>query len=460
MKVHSPHNGAEVGAVVEADAAAVDLAVQRASNAFNAWSSRPVTERETLLRQATAFARTQADVIGRLMALEQGKPLAQSVSEVKASCDIIDWFAAEAAKLQDRRPATEGPAYVSIIRQVPVGVVAMVVPWNYPVALLSWKLGPALGTGCSAVVKPSELTPLCTTAFCEALIKGGLPAGLIEVVNGQGKPTGEALVTHPGVAKVAMTGSTATGKHLLEACAPLFKRITLELGGHCPALVLADADLDQAAEAIAYKAFRNMGQSCSSINRIYAHASIHDALAEKLVAKAKAMSIGDPLEKVELGPMASAATRDKVEAHIKDAVAKGAKLLYGGKRPATPGTEKGYYLEPAVLTQMTLAMLMMREETFGPVAPVTSFTDLDAAVAQANDTAYGLVSYVFTRDEAQATALASRLQAGTVCVNHVNVNTAYGPYQGWKQSGFGVELGSESLHEYLNIQHLKLRVGA
>ncbi|MEK7767436.1 MAG: aldehyde dehydrogenase family protein, partial [bacterium] len=313
FEVRSPATGEVVGAAPRSGPAEIDRAVRAAKAAQERGAALTVYARESATRKATAAGRAQAPAIGLLMARETGKPLAQSVAEVGASCDLIDFYAAEGPRLEGRIIPTEKAEYRSLVTYRPVGVAALIVPWNYPVALLSWKLGPALAAGCAAVVKPSPVSPLCTIAFAEALAAGGLPPGLIGTVSGEGADVGEALLAHPLVDKVAMTGSTATGKAIMRSFGPSLKRISLELGGHCPALVLPDADPDLVAEVIAYKAFRNMGQSCSSINRVYAHRSIIEAVVAKTVALAAKLTIGDGITDpaVDLGPMATKAGRDK-----------------------------------------------------------------------------------------------------------------------------------------------------
>lgn len=459
-EVRSPATGEVVGTFAWASAAQIEAAVQASERAWQTWAKVPAHEREALLRKATTHVRTRADEIGRLMALEQGKPFAQSRSEVIGACDIIDYYAAEAPRITGEINATEKSSLRSWVIRQPVGVVAAITPWNYPVALLSWKLGPALAAGCSVVVKPNCVTPLSPAAFCQALIDGGLPAGLVNVLVGDDVQIGTALVAHRHVAKVAFTGSTGTGKAIMQAAGPLLKKVTLELGGQCPAIVCADADLPAAAKAIAYKAFRNMGQSCSSINRIYAHASIHDRLVELVAAEGKAMTIGDGLvpPNSDLGPMTTAAALAKVRAHVTEALSKGARLVSGGDAPAGR-TGAGNFYQPTVLSGCTHDMLVMREETFGPVAPFMAYTDLEDAVRWANDSEYGLCAFVFTRDLKQTMVLSERLDAGSVCVNHVNVNTAYAPYEGWKNSGFGVELGRDAMSEYLHRKHIKVDLG-
>jgi acyl-CoA reductase-like NAD-dependent aldehyde dehydrogenase len=457
-EIKSPHDGRVVATVPRATTADLDAAVRAAHEAFKKWSALTSYEREKIIRKATAFVRTKADEIGRLMALEQGKPLAQSVSEIGGSCDTIDYYAAEGVRVEGFTNPTEDKFYRSHVTYVPVGVCGLITPWNYPVSLLSWKLGPALATGCTVVVKPTTVTPLSPLAFCAALAEGGLPPGVVNCITGSGATLGDALVRHPLVAKIAMTGSTEVGKQILAAAAPFLKKVSLELGGHCPAVVCADADLDLAAKVIAYKGFRNCGQSCSSVNRVYAHARIHDALVAKLRAIAEKMTMGDGLTdpKVDLGPMATADGVETAQAHVDDAVKQGAALICGGRKPDGVQFAKGNYFLPTILTGCTQAMRVMREETFAAVVPFAKFETLDEAIALANDTSYGLVAYAFTRDYATTVKLTEALEAGTVCVNHGAVNTNYAPYAGWKESGYGVELSRRAVFEYLKPKHIKV----
>ena len=458
--IPSPATGETVGRVASATTDDVERAVANAHEAFLDWSKKSAYEREKIIRKATAHVRTKAGEIGRLMALEQGKPFNQSRGEVTASCDMIDYYAAEAPRIEGYTNPTEKDSFRSWVVYQPVGVCAVITPWNYPVALLSWKLGPALAAGCTSVVKPTPVTPMCSTAFCAALIEGGIPVGVINVINGPEPELGAALVAHPKVAKVAMTGSTAVGKKILEACAPAMKKVTLELGGHCPAIVCADADLDLAAKIIAYKGFRNGGQSCSTVNRVYVHRSVHDALVEKIAAAGEAMSIGDGVTDgaVDLGPLCTAQTRANVEAHVADAIGRGAKVVSGGKAPDGDAFANGNYYLPTVLTEVPADTRMMREETFGPVVPVVAFDEIDEAVAAANDTTYGLAAYLFANDMSTTIRVSEQLEAGTVCVNHGSVNTGYGPYAGWKDSGYGLELSRRAIYEYLNTKHIKIAV--
>ena len=457
VDVIAPATGKACGQFAAASSEQVDACIAAANKAFKEWRALTAYEREKIIRKATEHVRTKADEIGMLMAKEQGKPYKQSRGEITASCDIIDYYAAEGVRVEGTVHQTEKSQFRSQVIKQPIGVVAAITPWNYPVALLSWKLGPALAAGCTMIVKPTPITPLSPYAFCEALCDGGIPAGVVSFLCSDEIGIAEQLVTHKHVHKVAMTGSTAVGKTIMQSIASQLKDVTLELGGHCPAIVCADADIKETAKAIAYKAFRNMGQSCSTINRIYVHSSIHDELVAAVQAEAEAMSIGDGVEQgdVDLGPMCTPEVRSKVEAHVADAINHGATLVYGGERPSDQDAD-GYYYLPTILTEVPDNALMMREETFGPVAPFQRFDDLDDAIAKANDTNYGLASYVFAKDLKTIYTLSEALEAGTVAVNNVAVNTPYAPYQGWKDSGFGFDLSREAIDAYLNLKHIKI----
>jgi acyl-CoA reductase-like NAD-dependent aldehyde dehydrogenase len=459
--VLSPATGEPVASVAAAGSDDLERAVRAARNAFREWSARTAYDREKVIRTATAHVRKQADAIGMWMAKEQGKPFNQSRSEVIGSCDTLDYFAAEGPRIEGYSNPTEAVNLRSWVIYQPVGVCGLITPWNYPVSLLSWKLGPMLASGCTGIVKPPPETPISPLLFCRALTAGGLPPGVVNVLTGQDASLGAELVAHPGVAKIAMTGSTATGKKILVACAADLKKVSLELGGQCPAVVCADADVDLAAKLIAYKGFRNMGQSCSTVNRVYVHRSQHDTLAEKLKELGKKMTIGDGVTDgaVDLGPMTTAAAREKVRRHVADALDKGASLLCGGSAPEGDIYTHGNFYLPTVLTGCKSDMLVLREETFGPVVPLVPFDSVDEAIALANDSAFGLVAYLFTRDFTTTMKVSEALEAGTVCVNNGAVNTNYGPYEGWKDSGYGAELGRRSIFEYLKTKHIKVQIG-
>ncbi len=460
FNITAPANNEKIASAARATEQDVVRAVESAHTAFLKWSKLTGYEREKTIKKATAYVRTRADNIGMLMALEQGKPFNQSRNEVIASCDTIDYYAAEAVRIEGYTNPTEKSNLRSWVIYQPVGVCAVITPWNYPVSLLSWKLGPALATGCTIVVKPTSITPLSPTAFCMALYEGGIPAGVINVINGSGTLVGEALLKHPLIEKVAMTGSSATGKHLMKMFGPSLKKISLELGGHCPAIVCADADLDNAAQVIAYKGFRNNGQSCSGVNRVYVHSSVIDDFTNRLKAVAEKMSIGDGITDtaVDIGPMCTADGLATTESHVADALLKGARLVSGGNRLAGEKYSKGNYYPPTILANVNAGMKVMNEETFGPIVPIDTFDDIEQAIQKANNTRYGLVSYLFTKDFKTTVQVSESLEAGTVAVNTGAVNTNYAPYAGWKESGYGFELSRKAVFEYLKTKHIKVEV--
>jgi len=460
ITINSPADGSPIGSVPRASAEEAQAAVSAAKTAFATWSDLSAYERQKIINKATAFVRTKADDIGLIMAKEQGKPLKQSVGEVYGSCDTLDYFAAQGVRVEGTINQTEKKDLYSFVVYQPVGVCALITPWNYPLSLLSWKLGPALAVGCTAVVKPTSTTPLCPMAFCEALTDGGIPAGVINVITGGGRELSEPLLCNPDVAKIAMTGSSNTGKNIMKAAAPFLKKVSLELGGHAPAIVAQDANCTLAAQIVAYKGFRNMGQSCSSVNRVYVHESRFDEFVQKLKEIAESLTIGDGVTDgtVDLGPMTTASGRETVQKHIQDALDKGATLVTGGKIPEGTQYEKGNYFTPTILTDITSKMIMMKEETFGPVVPVCSFSTIDEAIEMANDTEYGLAAYLFTASMETTMSVSEKIEAGTVCVNNGAVNTNYAPYAGWKNSGYGFELSPDAVMEYLKKKHIKIKL--
>lgn len=455
-----PANQNVVGTQEDAIKQDLDPMVASSQAAFLKWSRLTAYERQSLICKAADYGIKQADEIGLLMAKEQGKPLKQSVSEAKGAFETIKYFAHDGLRDQGVVNKTEKANYRSMVIHQPVGVVAAIIPWNYPAALMSWKLGPGLAVGCTFIVKPSSNTPLCSYAFCKALNDGGLPPGVVNFITGSGSRIGDLFAEYTDIRKVAMTGSTATGQELMRVFGPKLIKISLELGGNCPVIICDDADLDNAAEMVVYKAFRNMGQSCSGMNRIYVDEKVKDRFLEILVKKTQAQTIGDAFtEDSDLGPMTTRSQLEKVKTYIAQAVEKGAKLVYGGKAPEGEKFAKGNFIVPAILDNCSHEMDVVACETFGPVAPVMTFKTLKEAVAMANDTEYGLASFVCTRSLDRAFYLSEAIEAGTVCVNNAAVNTPYAPYEGWKQSGFGFELSSKAIDEYLLKKHIKIQLG-
>jgi len=436
-------------------------ALEAADRAFKEWSILPPIKRGTILRQAAQLARERREELGRVLTIEQGKPLKEAIGEINASAEALEYFAEEARRMIGETIPTDSPRRRSIVIKQPIGVVVAIGPWNYPVLLLSWKLGPALIAGCTVVAKPPSEAPLAATRFIALLQEAGALPGVVNIVTGPGREVGRALVANPLCRKVALTGQTETGKKIMRLAAGDLKRLSLELGGHCPLIVCEDADLDAAVKGGVYRSFRNMGQICNAINRIYVHESIFQPFVDKFVKRTAALKIGNGLENpnMDLGPMTTDAGRQKVREHIQDAVSKGAKILYGGKEPPGQEFEKGFFFEPTVLVDVNHDMKVMREETFGPVAPIMAVASLDEAIEYANDSPYGLVAYVYTRDLAKAITAAERLEYGTVGINNVSGGEVAFPYGGWKQSGIGVENSSHAVEEYLQMKHIRIDIG-
>lgn len=431
------------------------MALEAAKAAFPEWSRTTSLLRADLLHEAARLVRKRSEDIARLLTQEMGKPMKGSRREILASADTLDYYAEEGRR-NFGEWITSSSSRSIVIRQ-PVGVCALITPWNFPVDLLAWKVGPALAAGCTFVAKPPSIAPLAATEFIRTVNEAGLPPGTVNVVHGPGGEVGAELVENPISRKIAFTGETATGKWIMEKAAKYIKRVSLELGGQSPFIVCRDADLEKAAAACAKRAFNNMGQICISVNRIYVDESVAEEFTSRLVARTKKMKIGSGLNPdVDLGPMASANSRQKTKEHVADALDKGAELLYGGREPEGLEYEKGFFFLPTVLSNADHRMRVMREETFGPVAPIMRFKTLDEALALANDSDYGLAAYIFTESLKTAIYAAERLEAGGIGVNVNSVVDLQAPFGGWKQSGSGRELGHFGLESFLEPKHIRL----
>ena len=461
FEVHNPANGTLIAHVPRADEEDADLALRAADRAFKPWAATPPIQRAAVLKKAATLVRERRETLGRLLTSEQGKPLREAMGEITASADALEYYAEAARRMLGEVIPTDSPNRRSIVIRQPVGVVVAIGPWNYPVLLMSWKIAPALIAGCTVVAKPPSATPLAVIRFVECLVEAGVPPGVLNVVTGPGSTLGEALVTHPLTRKVALTGQTDTGKEIMRLAAKGIKRLSLELGNHSPLIVAPDANLEAAVKGGVYRSFRNCGQICNAVNRIYVHRSLYDAYVEAFVKATKALKIGDPLADpdVDLGPMTTAEGVAKVREHVEDAVAKGARVLCGGKPPEGEQFAHGFYFEPTVLVDVTHEMKVMREETFGPVAPIMAVESVEEAIAYANDTPYGLVAYLYTNNLKTALTAAEALEYGTVGVNNVAGGEVAFPYAGWKESGFGVELSHHGLEEYLHVKHIRFDLG-
>ena len=433
------------------------IALEAAKQAFPLWSKTSSQERARVLHAAADLVRERADGIAQLLTKEQGKPLKNAKIEVMSSADVLDYYAEEGKRNYGEWIVS--PHSRSIVIRQPVGVAALITPWNFPVDLLAWKVAPCLAAGCTFVAKPPSKAPLAATEFVRAVCDAGLPPGSANVVHGPGSEVGAELVDNPISRKIAFTGETKTGRWIMAHAAAHIKRVSLELGGQSPFIVCEDTDLQAAAAAASQRAFSNMGQICISVNRIYVSEEVSEQFTEELVKRAERLKIGNGLEAdVDLGPMFSWAQREKTKEHVADALTKGAKLLSGGKEPEGEAYEKGFFFLPTILDKADHSMRVMQEETFGPVAPIMKFKTIAEAMALANDTEYGLAAYVFTNDLKTALRVAEGLEAGGIGINVNNVVDLQAPFGGWKESGLGRELGHYGLDAYLETKHIRLGV--
>lgn len=458
INVVNPATEEVIAQVPAASEDQVDAAVQVAWKAFEKWSKLSPFERARFLHKAASIVEERAEEIGRILTAEEGKPLKEAVSEVKGSAEVLRYFAEAGKRVFGEIIPLDKANLQSIVIRQPIGVVAAITPWNYPVQLLAWKVAAALAAGCTVVAKPPSETPLSPLQFLACFLDAGLPEGVVNGVTGAGSVVGKSLILHPLVRKVSFTGSTEAGKKVMEYCASGVKRVSLELGGQSPLIVCADADLEKAVKGGVRRSFRNMGQVCNSINRIYVEKSIYETFVEKFVAETKKLRIGNGLTNpdVDLGPMVSLEALEKVKEHIEDAVKKGAKVLCGGKKPEGEQYAKGYFFEPTVVVDVTHDMLIMKEETFGPAVGIMPFEDLKDAIAWSNATRYGLAAYVYTSSLEKARTICLGLECGNIGLNNVDVATIYAPYTGWKESGFGTDLGPEGILSYLEMKHIKV----
>jgi succinate-semialdehyde dehydrogenase/glutarate-semialdehyde dehydrogenase len=453
IAVTNPATGGPIGSVPRMGAAEARRAVLAASAAWPAWRARTAKERAAILRRWFDLVMANQEDLAILMTAEQGKPLVESRGEIAYAASFIEWFAEEGKRVYgDTIPAQAADKRIVVLKE-PIGVVAAITPWNFPAAMITRKAGPALAAGCTVVLKPATATPFSALALAELGERAGLPAGVFNVVTGASGPIGKELTTNPLVRKVTFTGSTAVGKQLMQQCASTVKKVSLELGGNAPFIVFDDADADAAvAGAIASK-YRNSGQTCVCTNRFLVQDGIYATFAAKLVEAVGRLKVGDGLRPdTQQGPLIDLAAVQKVEEHLADAVAKGGKVLVGGKRHALGGT----FFQPTVVTDATPDMAMAREETFGPVAPLFRFHTEAEAIRLANDTEFGLASYVYTRDLARAWRVSEALEYGMVGLNTGLISTEVAPFGGVKESGLGREGSKYGIEDFLVVKYLCL----
>ena len=442
--VVDPASGETIGEVPLATPADLDEALAAADRAFGLWRATPVETRAAVLHKAAALLRERADEIGRLLTLEQGKPLAEARGEVQGSAALFDWCAEEASRIYGRvlvRPTGQR----SLVIKQPVGPVAAFSPWNFPVYLMAKKLAPALATGCSVIAKPPEETPACTAALVRCLIDAGLPAGVVQLVHGIPDSVSRHLIASPVIRKVSFTGSVPVGKHLMRLAADGLKRVTMELGGHAPVLVFADCDLDKTLDMVVPQKFRNAGQVCVSPTRFYVQEAIYERFVEGFAQRTAGVTTGHGLDAAtKMGPLANLRRPAAIAALVEDAAAKGARVVTGGKRG-----KDGFFFEPTLLADVPDSADVMANEPFGPLALAAPFGDLDDAVAKANRLPFGLAAFAFTNSLKTANLVGDAIESGMVGINTFAISVADAPFGGVKDSGFGSEGGIEGMDSYL-----------
>lgn len=450
--VINPATGEVLTQVPDMGATETNLAIAAADRALPAWRGKTAKDRATLLRKWHDLIMANQEDLARLMTLEQGKPLAESRGEVAYGASFIEWFAEEGKRIAGEvLPAPTTDKRLVVIKQG-VGVTAAITPWNFPIAMITRKVAPALAAGCTSVVKPAEATPLCALALAELALRAGIPAGVLNVVT-TARPAvvGEVLTSSPIVRKLSFTGSTAIGKRLMAQCAPTVKRLSLELGGNAPFIVFNDADLDAAVKGALASKYRNAGQTCVCANRLLVQDEVYEAFTAKLVAAVAALQVGHGMtEGTQIGPLINEAAVNKVEHLVADAIRKGAQVAWGGTRH----TLGGNFYTPTVLTQATPDMALAQEEIFGPVAPIFRFKTDEQAIALANDTRAGLAAYFYSRDIGRVWRVAEQLEYGMVGINEGLISNEMAPFGGVKESGIGREGSHHGIDEYLQIKYL------
>ena len=453
MEVVNPATEEIIAEVPSADGADVDAAASAARAALDGpWGRLSARDRGRLVGRIADRLMERADEIARLETLHNGKPISESRNiEIPAAAECFEYYAGWADKVVGETIPVKGNHLTYTLRE-PVGVVAAIVPWNFPLLLTAWKVAPALACGNTVIVKPASQTPLTALALAEIATEVGLPAGVLNVVTGAGSTVGQSIVEHPGIDKIAFTGDTSTGKAIMRGASSTLKRITLELGGKSPNIVLADADVDAAIRGATIGIFYGKGEVCAAGSRLLVDRAIKDEFIDTLAARARKMAPGDPLDpKTRFGAISSKKQLETVLRYIETGKQEGATLVAGGSR-ADIGTGRGYFVQPTVFAGVTPGMTISREEIFGPVLAAIEFADLDEAIARANDTQYGLAAGVWTRDIKKAHYIARRLQAGTVWINTYNVYDAAAPFGGYKQSGFGREMSAHAIEHYTQVK--------
>ena len=455
VTVDNPATGETLGTIPKLGRAETKRAIDAANRALPAWRALTAKERSAKLRRWYELMIENQDDLGRLMTLEQGKPLAEAKGEIAYAASFIEWFAEEAKRIYgDTIPGHQADKRILVIKQ-PIGVTAAITPWNFPTAMITRKAGPALAAGCTMVIKPASQTPYSALALVELAERAGIPKGVLSVVTGSAAEIGAELTESPIVRKISFTGSTEIGAKLMEQSAPTIKKLSLELGGNAPFIVFDDADLDKAVEGAIASKYRNAGQTCVCVNRLYIQDGVYDAFAEKFKAAVAKLKVGNGLEEgVTIGPLIDAKAAAKVKEHIDDAVSQGARVIAGGKAHANGGS----YFEPTILADVPRSAKVSKEETFGPLAPLFRFKDEAEVIELANDTEFGLASYFYARDLSRVFRVAEALEYGMVGINTGLISNEVAPFGGVKASGLGREGSKYGIEDYLEIKYLCLGI--
>ena len=450
--VENPFNQEIIAHVPDSNKVDINMAVSAAKSAYLDWRLMSAGERRDLMRELANKSRDNAKDLAKTISMEMGKPFAEALDEIDTVADFLEYYGELARDEVGRIVAPVDVKTMSLVRYESTGVIGCIIPWNYPLALMGWKLAPALAAGNTVVIKPSEITPLSVLHWC-SVIESVLPSGVINVVTGYGQSAGEPLVTHPDVPVITFTGSVATGKKIASLAADNLKKVSLELGGKDPMIICDDADIEIAAQGASWGGFVNAGQVCTSIERVYVFESVADQFTEAIIEEAKKVVLGDPFaHNTDIGPMASKLQQEKAIQKVGQAVKEGARLLTGGDVPRD--FEKGYFYQPTVLDNIKPNMEIVTEEAFSPVLPIQKVSSIEEAIEQSNDSIYGLGCSIFTKDIDRALTAADDIKSGTVCINSPLMENIAAPFGGMKQSGIGREHGKEALDEFREAKHI------
>jgi succinate-semialdehyde dehydrogenase / glutarate-semialdehyde dehydrogenase len=455
IDVMNPATKEVIASVPNGGKTAAKMAVDAAYEAFKQWSKKTAAERGTYLMKWYQLIDEAKEEIGELMTREQGKPLQEAIGEVNYANSFISWYAEEGKRIYGETIPASDPKKRILVQKQPVGVIAAITPWNFPAAMITRKVAPALAAGCTAIIKPAEITPLTALRLVELAEQAGIPKGVINIVTGDAKEIGETWMQDGRVRKISFTGSTEVGKLLMRGAAETVKKVSLELGGHAPFIVTANADIKKAAEGLIASKFRNAGQTCVCANRVYVHESVVEPFVDSFTNLVATFKVGNGLEKgVDIGPLIDERAVEKVVAQLKDAINKGAEVAIGGRKLED---KAGFFIEPTVLTNVTDDMLCMNEETFGPLAPIATFKTTDEVIERANNTPYGLAAYVFSDNIGEAIEICDGLEYGIVGLNDGMPSVAQAPFGGFKESGLGREGGHYGIEEYLEVKYISIK---